>query len=71
MDILVFVTNVADAEAVSRVQPLLTAVPAIEDWNFDLEDCDRILRVVSNDLCAKDVESLLQTAGFDCFELEY
>ncbi len=71
MEILVFVTNVADVKAVRRVQPLLTAIPAIEDWNFDLEDCDHILRIVSNDLPASHVESLLQTAGFDCHELDY
>jgi len=70
MDILVFVTNVINKQAVSRVQPLLTANPAIEEWNFDLEDCDHILRIVSNDLCARDVESIMQTAGFDCRELE-
>jgi hypothetical protein len=70
MDILVFVTNVADKMAVSKVKPLLTAVPAIMDWNFDLDDCDRVLRIVANDLNPRKVESLLQTAGFDCYELE-
>ncbi|WP_179414911.1 hypothetical protein HDF19_20135 [Mucilaginibacter sp. E4BP6] len=69
MDILVFATNVANLKAVSMVKPLLTAMPAIEDWNFDLDDCDRILRIVSNDLCPRQVESTLQTAGFDCHEL--
>jgi len=71
MDILVFVTNIADKQAVKRVQPLLTAVPAIADWNFDLDDCDHILRIVSTDLPAKYVELMLQTAGFDCYELDY
>jgi len=71
MDILVFVTNVANKTAVSRVKPLLTAVPAIVDWNFDLDDCDRILRIVSHNLSPRKVESLLQTAGFACYELEY
>jgi hypothetical protein len=69
MDILVFVTNVADVQAVNKVQHLLTAMPAIEDWNFDLDDCDHILRVVSNELCPRKVEALLQTAGYDCYEL--
>jgi len=69
MDILVFVTNVADTKAVSKVKPLLTALPAIKDWNFDLEDCDRILRIVSNRLSPRKVELMLQTAGFDCYEL--
>ncbi len=70
MEILVFVTNVADLKAVSKIKPLLTAMPAIEDWNVDLDDCDRILRIVSNDhLCPRKVEATLQTAGFDCYEL--
>jgi hypothetical protein len=70
MDILVFVTNVPDKMAVSKVKPLLTAIPAIADWNFDLDDCDHILRIVANDLNPRKVENLLQTAGFDCCELE-
>jgi predicted HAD superfamily phosphohydrolase YqeG len=71
MEIMVFVTTVFDREAVNRVKPLLAAVPAIRQWNFDLEDCDHILRVVSNNLSPRKVESLLHRAGFDCYELEY
>ena len=70
MDVMVFVTNVYQPEQVSRVQPLLTAIPAIADWNFDLEDCDHILRIVSNDLSPRDVEFLLRNEGLDCYELE-
>jgi hypothetical protein len=71
MDVLVFITSVSEPEQVSRVSPLLAAVSAIEEWNFDLEDCDRILRVVSNDISPRYIESLLQDAGFNCMELEY
>jgi len=71
MDVLVFVTSVRDRKAVNRVQPLLSSVPAIAQWNFDLEDCDHILRVVSDRLSPRKVESLLHSAGFDCYELEY
>ncbi|MGN6179947.1 MAG: hypothetical protein ACTHNW_12245 [Mucilaginibacter sp.] len=71
MDVLVFVTSVRDRKAVNRVQPLLSSVPAIAQWNFDLEDCDHILRVVSDHLSPRKVESLLHSAGFDCYELEY
>jgi len=71
MDVLVFITSVSAPEQVSEVSPLLTAVPAIADWNFDLEDCDRILRVVSDDLSPRFIEVLLQNAGFNCMELEY
>jgi len=71
MDVLIFVTSVEKPEQVSEVKPLLTAVPAINQWNFDLEDCDNILRVESNNISPRYIESLLHTAGFDCRELEY
>lgn len=71
MDVLVFITSVNEPEQVSRVSPLLTAVSAIEEWNFDLEDCDRILRVVADDISPRFIEVLLQNAGFNCMELEY
>jgi hypothetical protein len=71
MDILIFTTSVEKPEQVSEVKPLLTAVPAIKGWNFDLEDCDNILRVEAYNISPRYIESLLQTAGFNCRELEY
>jgi hypothetical protein len=70
-DVLIFTTNVTEPEEVSEVVPLLTAVPAIKEWNFDLEDCDRILRVVSQNISPRFIEILMQNAGFSCIELEY
>ncbi len=71
MDILIFVTSVEKPEQVSEVKPLLTSVRAISQWNFDLEDCDNILRIEADDISPRYIESLLQTAGYDCRELEY
>jgi hypothetical protein len=71
MDVLIFITSIEKPEQVSEVRPLLTAVPAISDWNFDLEDCDNILRVEAKDISPRYIESLLQTAGYDCRELLY
>lgn len=71
MNVLIFSTNVAAPEQVTEVQPVLSAVPSIRDWNIDLEDCDKILRVVSNDLSPRYIETLLNNAGFNCTELEY
>ena len=69
MDVLVFTTSVSAPEQINKIQPLLTAVPHIEEWNFDLEDCDNILRIVSQDVSPRYIESLLNTAGFLCTEL--
>ncbi|WDF56337.1 hypothetical protein [Mucilaginibacter sp. KACC 22063] len=69
MNIMVFKTSVTKAREVSRVKALLT-VPAIKNWNFDLDDCDRILRVITDQFSPRDIESMLQGAGFACQELE-
>ncbi|HEY9535055.1 MAG TPA: hypothetical protein VIQ77_10980 [Mucilaginibacter sp.] len=71
MNVLIFSTDVSAPEQVSKVQPVLAAIPSISDWNIDLEDCDKILRVVSNDLSPRYIETLLNNAGFNCTELEY
>jgi hypothetical protein len=71
MDVLVFATSVRQKRQVSRVQNLLTKVPAIAQWSFDLEDCDNILRVEARDLSPRYIESLLQKAGIHCQELSY
>ena len=71
MDILIFSTSIEKPEQVNEVKPLLTSVPAISGWKFDLEDCDNILRIEANDVSPRYIESLLETAGFSCRELEY
>ena len=71
MDVLVFKTNVTSKRKAGKVSNLLTSLPAIQQWNFDLEDCDKILRIVSNGLSPRNVESVLQGAGIGCEELAY
>ena len=70
MDVLVFTTSITAPEQIREVNPLLNAVRSIKEWNFDLEDCDNILRVVVNDLSPRYIEGLLQNAGFKCLELD-
>ncbi|HTI61422.1 hypothetical protein [Mucilaginibacter sp.] len=71
MEILIFKTNVTSKRKVSKVRALLTSVAAIKQWNFDLEDCDKVLRIEANGLNTGYVESLLNTAGFHCQEMDY
>ena len=71
MEILVFKTDVTSKKKVSKVSALLTSFPAIQQWNFDLDDCDKVLRVVATGLQPAFVERLLHTAGFNCKELDY
>ncbi|MCK0159976.1 hypothetical protein [Allomuricauda sp. F6463D] len=39
-------------------------------WNFDLEDCDNILRIETQNLSALAISTLLKKNGFYCEELE-
>lgn len=71
MDVLIFKTDVTSKRIVSRVGTLLTALPAVQQWNFDLEDCDNILRIVANGLSPRHVESALHSVGIGCEELAY
>jgi len=71
MDVLVFKTSVQEPKQVNKVQTLLTKIPTIQNWNFDLEDCDNILRIVSNGLSPRQIETVLQKAGIGCEELAY
>ncbi|WP_207426594.1 hypothetical protein [Pedobacter sp. SYSU D00535] len=70
MKVLVFRTNVKRQEQVGQIKQLLNPVRSIIDWNFDLEDRDKILRVVTEGLQPKFIESLLLAFGFYCRELE-
>jgi len=62
----VFKTNVQEA-AQSRmiVEKLLEHFPG-SNINFDLEDCDKILRIHSISISKKRVIALLNADGFDC-----
>lgn len=71
MDILVFSTSVKQKRQVSKVTTLLTKIPAIAQWNFDLEDCDNILRIEADNVSPRYIEQLLIGVGIHCRELEY
>ncbi|KAB7531148.1 hypothetical protein F8C76_06540 [Flagellimonas olearia] len=68
--VLVFKTSVLDQKGVKRLKPKLNQlVNKNGEWNFDLEDCDNILRVETKNIGAFTISSLLQENGFVCEEL--
>jgi hypothetical protein len=71
MDVLVFKTDVTSKRKVGKVNTLLTNFPNISQWNFDLEDCDNILRVVASNTSPRYIERALQAVGIGCEELAY
>jgi hypothetical protein len=67
--ILVFKTNVNTKAKVKKIKPFFDKNLANTKWNFDLTDCDRILRIECNENISIFIVSELCKLGFDCKEL--
>ncbi|MGK6351318.1 hypothetical protein [Parapedobacter sp. DT-150] len=70
-EILIFKTDVHTTERVQRVATALGTVDSIKQWTVDLEDCDRVLRIVALNLHPRRVEQLLAREGITCEPMEY
>lgn len=56
---------------IHRLKPILDRLMQTDDkWNFDLEDCDHILRVETWSISALTIIDELENAGYRCEELE-
>jgi hypothetical protein len=70
MEVLVFKTNLRFKKQVNEVTPHINNLHGIARWNVDLDDIDKVLRIESENLCARTVETTLQQAGYVCEELQ-
>lgn len=68
--VLVFKTSISKKSHIKTVKPFLNnLITKNEYWNFDLEDCDNILRVETQELKADSICRILNNQGFHCEEL--
>ncbi len=65
--VLVFKTSVNYKK---QIKLLAESLDQIGNWNFDLEDCDHILRVETTINRKNKIIALLQEHGLKCEELE-
>ncbi|GAA3737277.1 hypothetical protein GCM10022422_20700 [Flavobacterium ginsengisoli] len=65
--IYVFKTSVDNQTKFESASALLNQLLPESQWNFDLEDCDNILRIDSE---LNAVELLQNNTVFECIELE-
>lgn len=64
--IYVFRTSVFTEKDIELLRPHLEKLPHTV-WNFDLEDCDKILRIDSlSEILEKTIIKILRNNGFDC-----
>lgn len=68
--IFVFKTSVKTKREINKIKPHLQKIIPGKKWNFDLEDCDRILRVDSEEDVVTKISGLLNAHEFDCEELQ-
>jgi len=67
--IYVFKTSVQTENEVRLLKPYLDTALTELDWNFDLEDCDRILRADTPWEYPERIVEILNQKGFECEEL--
>lgn len=66
----VFKTNVQEREQAGKLLTLLQLHFPSSKINFDLDDCDKILRVEGQDFVTEDIMRLVALEGFACTILE-
>ena len=66
----VFKTNVQDEEHARMLVHHIHESCGHYKVNFDLEDCDRILRIEANEIELQPIQNLLLNSGFTCIPLE-
>ena len=62
----VFKTTVQHPERAEQLASILRDQFAFSKINFDLEDCDKILRVEGNTICVDTIIEILSTRGIEC-----
>ncbi len=66
---MVFATTVQSTEQVKTLAPQINLLAGKGRWNFALDDCDKILRIVSDNVNSEEAVALLKKYGFECNEL--
>lgn len=66
----VFKTSVNTDEDIKKLKSKLDNLSTTLKWNFDLKDCDNILRIEAPYISPMTIIDLLVEANFECQELE-
>jgi len=68
--IYVFKTSVKTKNQVKQLKPGINKIIQPEKWNFDLQDCDHVLRIDSEENIVLKITGLLHRHKFYCAELD-
>jgi hypothetical protein len=70
MQIEVFKTNINTKKNAAVVVNCIKRIVPVGKINFDLEDCDKILRIEAKEIQVQPILNLLLDLGFTCTPLE-
>ena len=68
--IYVFKTSVKYKKQIHAISKQFEAIENIKKWNFDLDDCDKILRIESATNITAIACHVLHSLNINCVELE-
>jgi len=66
----VFRTNIRRKRQAKTVMDILSKQFPLFRINFDLEDCDNILRVEGENICPESIAELVAENGYECNVLD-
>jgi hypothetical protein len=70
MNALILKTNINSSAEFSKVKNMFDQHSDVHECTIDLEDTDKVVRIISNELTIREAESKIQNLGFFCQELE-
>ncbi|WP_027001894.1 heavy-metal-associated domain-containing protein [Hugenholtzia roseola] len=59
-----FKTNIKCGGCIAQVKPIFDAQTAIDTWEVDTQNPDKILTITTSELSPTQVQELVQKAGF-------
>lgn len=66
-NLIILKTDIESSKALARISPILNEHRTIRNWNIDLEDSDRVLRLqLDTPLSETHFVELLQQFGIQC-----
>jgi len=70
MNVWILKTNISSQTEFEKVKNTFDQNLDIYECTIDLDDIDKVVRIISNDLTINEEESKIQNLGFFCEELE-
>ena len=70
MNVWILKTNISSQSEFEKVKNTFDRNLDIYECTIDLDDIDKVVRIITNDLTLNEAESKIQNLGFFCKELE-